>query len=105
MQTVYIAGPLTKGSVEGNINKAVKCATAMKSAGHAPFIPHLMFFWGCIDPDHYEAWMIQCLEWVRRCDFFVRIPGPSSGADREEALAEQLKKPIFYYEDGKLTPK
>jgi hypothetical protein len=41
--------------------------------------------------------------WVRRCDAVLRLPGASSGADREVALAERLGLPVFGSVDEVLT--
>jgi hypothetical protein len=94
---IYVAGPYTRGSESLNIAKAVEGANALWDKGHTPFIPHMSHFWEMIGPRrHYEEWMKWCLVWVEACDALLRMPGESSGADREVELALKLGKPVYY---------
>lgn len=101
-QCVYISGPLTNiernGSVARNIYEAIHVADLLMEAGHHPYIPHLFYIWECFSPQagKYEKWIETDFEWVKRCDVMVRLPGSSSGADREVALAESLGIPVLY---------
>lgn len=44
----------------------------------------------------YEQWMTLALKEIEKSDIILRIPGESSGADREVKYALELKKPIYY---------
>jgi nucleoside 2-deoxyribosyltransferase len=91
---VYIAGPYT-GNEEANVARALEAGTALLRHGLYPYVPHLSHYWEAKHPHHYEVWMELDFGWVRRCDAVLRLPGPSSGADREVALAERLGLPVF----------
>jgi hypothetical protein len=53
-------------------------------------VPHLTHFWHLVSPHEYEFWLKLDLEFLTVCDCLVRLPGESSGADREVARAECL---------------
>jgi hypothetical protein len=40
--------------------------------------------------------MKQDFEWLKCCDAVLRLPGESTGADREVALAKELGIPVYY---------
>lgn len=92
---VYVAGPYTRGDVAVNVREAIKAGTALLAMGYTPFIPHLTHFWHLVDPHPYETWLAVDLEWLRVCDCVLRLPGESSGADKECAEAERLDLPVF----------
>lgn len=92
--TVYVAGPYSSDPVMGT-RKAIHVADAIWEAGGAPYVPHLTHLWHLISPHPYEDWLELDLVWVSRCDMLVRLPGKSSGADREVAHAEQECIPVF----------
>ena len=95
---VYICGAYTNGNPEANTREAIVAADMVLTAGFIPFVPHLSHFWHGISPKDYETWMKIDFEMVRRCDCLYRFPSAiqSKGADREESLARELGKPIFY---------
>ena len=92
---VYIAGPITKGNQMDNIRAAIDAADEVLRAGHAPYCPHLTFFWHMIYPHQFEAWMALDKEWLGQCAAVIRLPGESEGADREVAWARDLGRPVF----------
>ena len=94
--TIYIAGPYTLPDPCENVHKAVKAADALLRMGYAPYVPHLTHFWHTMYPHPYETWMGLDLPFVAKCDYLVRLPGVSAGADREVSLALNLGKPVFY---------
>ena len=96
MKTVYLAGPYTKPHQIDNIRKAILAADEVLALGFAPFCPHLSGFWDCISPKPYETWLQLDLEWVARCDYLIRLPGESSGADGEVYRAALLGIPVFH---------
>jgi len=93
---VYVAGPYTKGDVALNVREAVRVSDELLKLGYAPFCPHLTHFWHMLFPHEYQAWLDLDNEWVACCDVLLRIPGESSGADKEAALAESLGIPVFF---------
>ncbi len=87
---VYIAGPYTGGDQVLNVRAAIAAGQAVLDAGHIPFVPHLYHLWHTIYPGGYEQWMTLDFAWLAKCDIIIRLPGESSGADREvEAAREQ----------------
>ncbi len=93
---VYVAGPYSKGDVAVNVRKAVLAADFLRDSGFAPFIPHLTHFWHMLAPRPYEDWLDLDNQFLPACDAVLRIPGESSGADKEVALAESLGIPVFF---------
>lgn len=97
---IYVAGPYTKGYVQGNVNRAMEAAVALIHQGHCPFCPHLSHYLdavareqGC--PLNWDDWMAQDLMWLAQCDALLRLPGPSKGADTE--VTEALRRGMLVY--------
>lgn len=95
-KTVYVAGPYSKGSTRDNIITAVNAADELMALGYAPVLPHLSHFWDLLSPKPYEMWMELDFAYVARCHALLRLPGESSGADREVQLALDRGVPVFY---------
>lgn len=98
-KAVYVAGPVTSsGWIVHNIRLAVDAAEELANAGLQPFIPHFNIYWDMIYPQHsYEFWLYRMtLPWLSRCDYLLRVPGESRGADAEVAAAISLNVPVFY---------
>jgi uncharacterized protein DUF4406 len=93
---VYVAGPYTKGDVAVNVRRAIEVGTELFDLGYIPFIPHLTHFWHLVTPKPYETWLDIDNEWLPTCDALLRIPGESSGADKEVALAHKLGIPVYF---------
>jgi hypothetical protein len=49
-----------------------------------------------IFPHDYELWLEIDFAWVKKCDALIRLPGESSGADREVELARSLGIPVYF---------
>jgi hypothetical protein len=96
MSHVYVAGPLTNGHVESNVRRAVLAGDELLCAGLHPYVPHLSFWHDQIAPHDYETWMTLDFAWLAKCDALVRLPGPSSGADREVVEARRLGIRVFH---------
>lgn len=92
---VYVAGPYTTGNPNTNVRQAISYGEITRRAGLLPFVPHLYHLWDLANPHEYEYWMGLCLGWVVRCQAVLRLPGQSSGADRECALAREHGIPVF----------
>lgn len=92
---VYVAGPYTKGDTILNIREAILVGEKLRARGFCPFIPHLTAFWHIIAPSPYEEWLDLDNQWIPCCDVLLRIPGESTGADSEVALARSLSMLVF----------
>lgn len=93
---VYVSGPYTKGDPCENTHNMIKAANQLLDAGIAPFVPLLSHFWHTVTPRPYEDWMRIDLAYIPLCDAILRIPGESSGAEREIAVAKECRIPVFY---------
>jgi len=92
---VYVAGPYTS-EPGSNVHTAIKAAQRLVEAGHVPFVPHLYHLWHLIIPGSYEQWIMLDLEWLRSCNALIRLPGKSSGADKEVAFAMELGIKVYF---------
>lgn len=92
---IYIAGPYSSDPAECTLT-AQTIGLVVMDAGHDVFIPHLSHYMNEVCHRPYEFWMKQDFAWLRKCDALFRIKGESSGADREVALAIELKMPIWH---------
>jgi hypothetical protein len=93
---VYVASPYTKGDVAVNVRKNLEAADKLARFGYVPFAPLLTHFWHLLFPHEYEFWCELDNAWVEKCDCLVRLPGESSGADKEVALAKSLGIPVYF---------
>ena len=99
MKVVYVAGPYrakTEHEVVINIRKAEAVAIEVWKAGHVALCPHKnTAFFGGICPD--EVWLTGDLEFVRRCDAVILVPGyeTSKGALAEIKEARKVGIPIY----------
>ena len=105
---IYIAGPISNGGKirdskmqELFVEDAIQAGIALLVMGHAPFIPHLNFYfeqkiksWGFkLTHEDYLKWDF---EWVKQSDALLRLPGTSNGSDQEVQLAKELGIPVYY---------
>ncbi len=113
---VYIAGPISKGSLAMNVNLATDAFHALLKMGFAPLCPH----WSCFADGvtaafvgtgaeerpvafaergprgtTHEDWLAVDLPWVRAAHAVLRLPGESKGADLEVATAQESGIPVF----------
>jgi nucleoside 2-deoxyribosyltransferase len=96
---IYIAGPIMLGDRMANIRVAIDAANALRDLGFAVFVPQLDSFWSLVHPREYEDWMAHDFAWIDVCDGLLRIPGVSSGADREIRHATGRGIPVFFEVD------
>lgn len=96
---VYVAGPISGfepgGSQFDNVREAVELGERLRLLGFAVIVPHLSALWHMIAPVPYEAWLAMDFAILERCDAVFRMPGASSGADREVAHAVAHGVPVF----------
>lgn len=95
MTKVYLAGPYSGGDPVINTRNIVDAADRLAMAGFAVYVPHLNHFWHYLHPHGWEFWIKHDLEWLPTCDYMVRLPGESPGAEIEIRLANELKIPVL----------
>jgi len=93
---VYIASPYTEGDKMENVCRQIDAADEIRDAGHLPYAPLLFHFWHILIPHDYDYWTAMDLEWVRKAEVLVRLPGDSRGADAEVAEAQRLGISVYY---------
>ena len=95
MKTVYVAGPYSSDP-ENNTQEAIRIGHILMDMGFSPFIPHLTHYMELQRSRPYEEWLAMDNEFVIKCDCLLRIPGESSGADKEVELAKKHGIPVLY---------
>jgi hypothetical protein len=95
---IYIAGPYSTDP-EFHTKRASIIAAELAQMGHDPLVPHSQ---GGLMLEHdptleYETFMRIDMAWMKMAEAVVRFSGHSPGADREVALANELKIPVYYY--------
>lgn len=93
---IYVAGPYTKPDPAANTRQAIIAGDLLRRLGLIPFIPHLTHFWDKVCPHPYQFWLDYDFEWVKMCEALVRLPGYSSGADKEICYAGTINQPVFF---------
>lgn len=111
---VYIAGPITRGKLADNVNRATEAFVSLAKAGLAPFCPHWSVYskpcirWtsdglcaavgtvGGNDDMSHADWLGIDLPWVVAADAVLRLPGESTGGDMETACAVDHGVPVFH---------
>jgi hypothetical protein len=96
LKYVYIASPYTKGDVAVNVRRNIACGEALTFYGLIPFIPLLGHFWHIMFPHDAEFWYELDLQWIHKCDALLRLPGDSTGADKEVNYAKENNIPVFF---------
>jgi len=96
---VYIACPYTKGSVARNVGVAIEASIKIIKLGYAPVVPVLSHFMEMFHSLPYEQWLELDFTLLFDCDYLIRLPGESKGADQEVEWASNLKIPVFLMEE------
>ena len=101
---IYWAGPIGQHDFDkhGVDQRELRCLHAIDDAdsfwretGAYPIVPHLHHWWDVHRPHEYEDWIGRGMDTITMCDAFYRMPGASSGSDREKAFAESINMPVF----------
>lgn len=114
---VYIAGPISRGDLADNVNRATRAFIDLAKAGLAPFCPQWSVYarddayridrkhepvqrvlcYGSAQPNEltHDDWLAVDIPWLLAADAVVRLPGESVGADRECTAARQQGIPVF----------
>ncbi len=97
---VYIAGPYTRPDPVVNVRNAILAGERLYKKGLFPYVPHLSMLWHLVSPhEDIEHWYEFDLNAIDHADALLRLPGDSTGADREVAYAIKIGVPVFYMED------
>ena len=96
MNKIYLASPYSLGDMATNVRISMEAANELINEGFAPYCPLLSHFQQLSFPQEYDIWMSLDLEWISVCDAMLRLPGESSGADREVEFARNNSIPVFY---------
>lgn len=123
MKRLFISGPIRKGNLAANIQKACDVGYAFAKLGYCPFVPHLSCYFdgpdrslehrrdgtfygnsSAVTPKaenrlNHAEWIRIDLAWVEVADVVIRILGDSEGADKEVLHAEQHGLPVFFVSD------
>ena len=92
---IYVAGPYS-GDAQGNTDRAIDVGNRLINVGFNVYVPHLSHYMHARQQRHYEDWMRIDFDWITRCDALYRMPGDSSGGDREVEFAKKMHIPVFY---------
>lgn len=97
---VYLSGPLTTGTqnVMANIAEAMRVGRELRKLGYGVYIPHLGYFWEVAYPGewNYDNCLEYDADWINKCDALYRLPGQSTGADREVNYAISDDIPVLH---------
>lgn len=96
MLMVFISSPYTLGDVALNVKTQIDAADKLMDRGYCPLAPLLTHFQHMVHPRSYEDWLKIDFEYLSRSDVVLRLPGESSGADREVAHARKLGLPVVF---------
>lgn len=104
MKRVYIAGPISGGTLEtlANIRRGLKAASRAIKLGHAVFSPHLDFQLNLVaepgDVLSVAEYQDNSMAWLEVSNEVWVLPGyeSSKGTEREILRARELRIPIKY---------
>jgi len=89
-EVIFVAGPYSQGNMAYNVRKAMEVGIKLNDMGHYAVIPHFTHFLDMMFPRPYEYWLELDNRIIPKCTALYRIPGASSGADKELELAKSL---------------
>ena len=93
---IYITGPYTRPDPCENTGKMMKVWDELLTLGFWPVCPLWSHFQHTFYPRPYKDWLDYDLEGIDIFDALLRIPGESSGAEKEIARAVELGIPVAY---------
>lgn len=91
---VFISSPYTVGDQGENVRKQMDMFDQLYQSQYIPFAPLLYHFQHIVHPLGYEQWMEMDFAMLEVCDIVLRLPGESSGADREVDFAKEKGIPV-----------
>jgi hypothetical protein len=93
---VYVAAPYTHPDPVENTHLLIHAVDQIAHEGVVtPLAPHLTLLWHMVRPHPLDFWYAYDLAALARCDALLRLPGPSTGADRELEFASDRGIPVF----------
>lgn len=87
---LYVAGPYSLHPTHCTTFAARVAMAIFEHTPYVPLVPHLSHHWDAVTPRPYETWLKLDVSILIHCDRIVRLPGRSSGADREMRIARHL---------------
>ena len=96
MICVYIASPYTLGDKLSNVAVQQTAFDRLADAGLCPVAPLLLHYQHCFSNRKERDWIAFGLEYLRRSDCVVRLPGESRGAEGEIKEAGRIGIPVYY---------
>jgi hypothetical protein len=107
---ILIAGPYRSGTgddpalMAANLTRLENAAWPLFRAGHLPMIGEWVALpvlssagaSGPLDPLAEQVMYPTAQRLLARCDAVLRLPGKSTGADQDVAIAEERGLPIYY---------
>jgi hypothetical protein len=94
-ELVYVAGPITKGPFDEHLREAIRAGDLIMAKGHAAIVPQLSMLWQYVSPHTWQEWLEMDEIIITRCNYLLRMPGESAGADREMAFARGCGIPVY----------
>lgn len=100
---IYVAGPMTVNFIGGLID-ALDVGARLIEMGHVPYLPQTLMLMDVRKTSTadlmpgtpvYEAWMDFDFRVIDKCDAVYRLPGDSTGADREVVYCKAQSKMVF----------
>ena len=103
---VYIASPYTNGGAADNVRRQLEAQKVLMDKKFVAFAPLITHFADIHHPRSEHEWLDWELEWLKECDFLVRIrptdgdgiETPSKGSDIEEQTARDHNMPVYNFE-------
>jgi hypothetical protein len=105
MIRVYIASPYTVGDKLENVHRAMAAFDKLVKLGFAPYAPLLSHYQHERYPLPYDKWLELDIEWLKQCDFLIRLPGESAGADCECWTSKDNDIPFAIVNDEDINEK
>jgi hypothetical protein len=97
LELIYLSGPITKGNPKTNFKQACDAQRVLMESGRYAVINPMLTM---AHPDEkeitWDCWLRTDLEIVTRVDRVIRLPGLSSGADKECDYARSIGVPVFH---------
>ena len=92
---VYISGPYSTGDQAANVARAMTIWHRLVDLGFHPYCPHLSHFLHIQRQRPYGEWIKFDLDEIYTQDVVLRLPGESSGADKEAQFAVKYGVPVI----------
>lgn len=96
MKKVYIASPYTGKDPLESVRNQIIAGNMLLNSGFNPFVPLLSHYLHVEQNRSNEDWLNILTQWLEDCDYLLRLPGESEGADEEIQVATVLNIPVFY---------